>query len=247
MNVRKCRICGALASEEDLFCDQCGAALPEKEIDIPAQNSNSSLLPEENINSIKDKEGNIKSDDNPRNQESFSYRNLSTSNAFKLHRTKIIVGVVCLLIIIVVFLLKSTYSKNNLLDGTTRDIGGGVDDEIPDFSCSEESITVNGIDTYPLIFDNELIGRDQIKVGYQVFPEEGDLTRTFICWVRSDGDWIPIGSFEVYEAEEEHINTFYMDPPLSFDALVITPEYYDEDEELIWTDEYTLYDSGWEP
>ena len=233
MNVKKCRTCGALVDAEDLFCDQCGASLFEKETNTLAQNSYSKPRPEENKPSIKDKEGNIKSDYSSRKEASFSYQNMTTQNSFKRHLPKIIAGTVCFLIIVCFILSKSTYIINYF--------GGGINEEIPNFRFSEQMITVNDFNTYPLIFNNELVERDQIKIGYTIFPEEGDLTGTFICWVRSEGEWTQIGSFEIYETEEEYINTFFMDPPLSFDALVITPEYFYEGENLIWTDEYTSY------
>ncbi len=131
-------------------------------------------------------------------------------------------------------------SQNRFVDVETD---GREEDEIPDYYFSENAININGCDIHPLIFEKMLKNRDRIRIGYKLLPVKGDLTGTFICWVRLDGDWTEIGSFEVVTAEVEYINTFVMDPPLSFDALVITPAKTDWDKEVYYNDEYTFYET----
>ena len=131
-------------------------------------------------------------------------------------------------------------SEKNIMD---VEADGSEEDEIPDFYNSENEIIINGYGTYPLIFEKMLINRDMIKIGYKIIPEKGDLTGTFICWVRSNGHWTQIGSFEVVTAEVEYINTFVIDPPISFDALVITPEKNGYDDEVIYSDDYMFYET----
>ena len=149
-----------------------------------------------------------------------------------------------ILVLGIVFWSKFASNDSYLTEREINDIEAksGVEDEIPDYSISEEAVTLNDSDVYPIVFDNEITDCKKIKVGYTVFPEEGDLVGRYICWVRSDSDWKQIGTFEIKEVEEECINTFNIDPPLTFDAIVITLDESETGGDATWTSETTLYE-----
>ena len=128
-------------------------------------------------------------------------------------------------------------------DGTDAHIETDApsNNELPDFYISENEATVGGCEIYPCIFNEKLRACKKIRVGYKLNMAKGDIAGTFAFWVRWREQWLQIGTFELYESEEEYVKTFVLNPPRDIDAFGITP-LGDYNEDVYWSPEYVLYE-----